>query len=57
MKYHFLLGNRTPALHNVSVLVHEDQKFRLEIKEKLSIEQDKPHLNKSISPTRYLKFK
>ena len=56
IKDHLLFCNHTPSLDDFSVLAHEDNKYRLEIKESLLIKRDKPSLNKNISSAQLFLF-
>ena len=56
IKDHLLFCNHTPSLDDFSVLTHEDNKFRLELKESLLIKRDKPSLNKNISSAQLFLF-
>ena len=47
---HLLHCNYLPSFDNFSILVHENKKFFLEIKESLLIMRDKPSLNISSVP-------
>ena len=47
--YHFLHCNYLPSFDNFSILVHEEKKILLEIKESLLIMKDKQSLNRNIS--------
>ena len=46
---HLLHYNFLPSSDNFSVLVHENKKYLLEIKESLLIMRDKPSLNRNIN--------
>ena len=45
---HLLLCNHSPSFENFNVLIKENKKFLLELKESLLIMRDKPSLNRSI---------
>ena len=45
---HLLLCNHSPSFENFSVLIKENKKFLLELKESLLIMRDKPSLNRNI---------
>ena len=45
---HMLLCNHSPSLENISVLIKENKKFLLELKESFLIMRDKPSLNRNI---------
>ena len=51
---HLFLCNHSPSFENFSVLIKENKKFLLELKEKLLIMRDKPSLNRNIRSTPYL---
>ena len=45
---HLLLCNHSPSFEDFSVLIKENKKFLLELKESLLIMRDKPSLNRNI---------
>ena len=45
---HLLLWNHSPSFENFNVLIKENKKFLLELKESLLITRDKPSLNRNI---------
>ena len=51
---HLFLCNHSPSFENFSVLIKENKKFLVELKEKLLIMRDKPSLNRNIRSTPYL---
>ena len=46
---HLLHCSYLPSFGNFSILMHENKKFLLEIKESLLIMRDKPSINRNIS--------
>ena len=45
---HILLEGHNPTYHDFSILISENNQFKLHLKESLLIERDKPELNRNI---------